>query len=71
VNLSGRIVQHPLWFIGGALAAGYALGGGLGSRLGVRVLRMGGLAAWRFMVLPTLERSIRNRIHSRVGDGED
>ncbi len=71
MSVSNRITQHPLWFLGGALAAGYALGGGLGSRLGMRVLRIGGVAAWRFMVLPALERSIRNRIHSRVGDGEE
>jgi hypothetical protein len=71
MTVAQRITQHPMWFLGGALAAGYALGGGLGSRLGMRLLRVGGVAAWRFMVLPALEQKIRNQIHSRMGDGED
>jgi len=71
VTVAERICERPLWFLGGALTAGYLLGGGLGSRLGVHLLRLGGVATWRFMVMPAIERSIRHRIHSRFGDGEE
>lgn len=71
MNLTRRIGEHPLWFVGGALSLGYVLGGGLGSVLGKRLLRLGGVAAWRFVAMPALERSIRNRLHGRLGDGEE
>jgi len=43
----------------------------LGAQHGVHLLRLGGVATWRFMVMPAIERSIRHRIHSRFGDGEE
>jgi hypothetical protein len=67
----GRRVQGQPWlFFGGALATGYLLGGGLGSQLGKRLLRMGGVAAWRFFVVPRLEETIHNVLHGRDSDGE-
>ena len=68
--LARRVSDHPLLFLGGALSAGYLLGGGLGSRFGARLLRLGGVVAWRFMVLPRLEQTIHNVLQGRTGDGE-
>jgi hypothetical protein len=66
-----RVSGSPLLFLGGALSAGYLLGGGFGSKLGARLLRMGGVMAWRFVVLPRLEETIGNVLQGRENDGED
>jgi hypothetical protein len=70
-TLGRRVSGSPLLFLGGALSAGYLLGGGFASKLGVRLLRLGGVIAWRFMVLPRLEETIGNVLHGRNDDGED
>jgi hypothetical protein len=70
-TLGRSIAEHPLVYVGGALSAGYLLGGGLRSRLGNRLLRIGGLAAWRFLIVPALERAIRERLTGRDSDGEE
>lgn len=58
-------LRHPLLLVGGALVAGYVAGGGLAARVvGGRILRMGAVLAWRFVVLPALEERLRGAIDS-------
>jgi hypothetical protein len=69
-RLGRRVSDNPLLYLGGAVAAGYLIGGGLGTRLGSRLLRLGGVLAWRFIVAPRLEETVRSVLHGRINDGE-
>jgi hypothetical protein len=65
-GLGAFVSEHPLATLGGALAFGYVLGGGLGSPLARRVLRAGVRFGFQLAVLPELEDDIAG-LASRVG----
>jgi hypothetical protein len=65
------VTDHPLAMLGGAVGAGYVAGGGLGAGLNGRVMRVAGVVAWRFLVLPRLERVLRGLLAAQVGSAPE
>lgn len=65
-RLGALVSDHPLAVLGGALALGYIVGGGLGSPLARRVLRAGVRLGFQLAVLPDFEEDVAG-LASRLG----
>jgi hypothetical protein len=65
-RLGDLVGEHPLAALGGALALGYLVGGGLGSPLGRRALRAGVRLGFQLAVLPELEEEVAG-LATRLG----
>jgi hypothetical protein len=57
-GLGAFVSEHPLATLGGALAAGYILGGGLLTPLTRRLLRTGVRLGFQLALLPQLEKDV-------------
>jgi hypothetical protein len=66
-GLGGFVSEHPLAALGGALAVGYVLGGGLLTPLTRRLFRQGIRLGFQLAVVPALERDVAG-LASTVGE---
>jgi hypothetical protein len=80
-GLGALVAEHPLALLGGALALGYVVGGGLATRASRRLLRMGVGLGFQVAALPELEdevaglatrlgRTLRDIAEARGGDDD-
>lgn len=66
-TLGHQMAARPLLLLGGALGAGYVVGGGLASPLTGQLVRLGGSLAWRLMVLPVLQQGLQGALGGVAG----
>lgn len=69
-GMSEKIQSNPLLFAGGALVAGFVLGGGLKATIGGPLMRLGGGLAWKLIVLPMVTATL-TRALGMTGAEED
>jgi hypothetical protein len=63
------MARHPAWLLGGALGAGYLVGGGFATPVARRIARTSGGLAWRFLVLPALQRTLLGLVGAGAAGG--
>ena len=57
-TLEQKIRANPLTCLAVALGAGFLAGGGVGSAIAGRLLRMGGGLAVRYLIVPAISQSV-------------